>query len=737
MRNPIAMFSKWYLDRNSDMEVGRAMREGPPADAEEIPDVVVQSLANWGALLGGNRGGVPKELDNQAAHAAYHRWPYAASTAVAKAGMLVPWVVEVKQGDEWVEDEDNPLARLLRNPNAFMTSAEMFFLMLIDLGTVGQSYWHFDRDFLGKGELLPMTGVITAKCDDDGRLIGWHQKTKSKNLGIVEKDFDIDDVVYLRIPRPGDPIGGFGATQAAGSAIVLDTQTLESEYSAMRQGVHPSIILRLADKDPKKRSQTVEEFEQKHAGTRKNGGVIGISKNMEVIDTKTNPREMAFADSANMRRDEILAMAQVPASILGLSKNFNKSNIDGSNKIFDKFAVWPILVMADARLNQDLGKHYNPDPENPTVRVRHINPIPEDKAHLLEQQKVDIETNVKTINDVRGERGLEPVEWGDEPWINRSLAQPSDESRSGGGGEQSVITRIPADSARVILGRPGTTYEITQQEEIDPAPDPIGVVTADKISRRAHDMQVPLVKKLDQSFVRYFDELGRDLLRAMDEAAHLLEPVRASMAHLVEQFNMPYGINRVLDPNRLAQKMADRTKPINRFGITLGGDFEQGFHGNETTHPWNEGFLAVQEKMAEFGPEHYKEMAYAQRRTYEQIITDGLKENLTFRELRDLVVIRLQRMKESDAARIATTEATKLFGAGGQAFRETYDVKWKQWIATFVNTRNTHAAVPSPIRNDEFFQVGGDVMQWPGGGGSPEENINCNCVAVGLIKKSD
>ena len=35
-----------------------------------------------------------------------------------------------------------------------------------------------------------------------------------------------------------------------------------------------------------------------------------------------------------------------------------------------------------------------------------------------------------TINEVRGEQGLEPVPWGDAPWLPRLWAQTNDENRN-------------------------------------------------------------------------------------------------------------------------------------------------------------------------------------------------------------------------------------------------------------------------------------------------------------------
>ena len=44
-------------------------------------------------------------------------------------------------------------------------------------------------------------------------------------------------------------------------------------------------------------------------------------------------------------------------------------------------------------------------------------PVRESKDEVLKQQEQDLKWGVKSINEVRGERGLEPVAWGNVPWL--------------------------------------------------------------------------------------------------------------------------------------------------------------------------------------------------------------------------------------------------------------------------------------------------------------------------------
>jgi hypothetical protein len=51
--------------------------------------------------------------------------------------------------------------------------------------------------------------------------------------------------------------------------------------------------------------------------------------------------------------------------------------------------------------------------------------VPEDLDYLLKQEKQDLNCGVRTVNEIRSQRGLKPVSWGDEPWLPLTWAPAS------------------------------------------------------------------------------------------------------------------------------------------------------------------------------------------------------------------------------------------------------------------------------------------------------------------------
>jgi phage portal protein BeeE len=89
---------------------------------------------------------------------------------------------------------------------------------------------------------------------------------------------------------------------------------------------------------------------------------------------------------------------------------------------------------------------------------------------------------------------------------------------------------------------------------------------------------------------------------------------------------------------------------------------------------------------------------------------------------------------------IAMTETTAAFGTARQASMAAAGVQWKEWLTSHnSNVRPTHAEAEGQIRQiHEPFDVGGEELDFPGDPkGSPEEVINCHCVAIAAAGPAD
>ena len=108
----------------------------------------------------------------------------------------------------------------------------------------------------------------------------------------------------------------------------------------------------------------------------------------------------------------------VPMSYI--TKETNLANLQGSETLFMSKTIWPKVYRRDQRLTRILCPLYDP---SGALFLSSDNPVPEDEAAKREQEKSDLEHAVTWINEVRKERKLPPVEWGEFPWIPQQFFQ--------------------------------------------------------------------------------------------------------------------------------------------------------------------------------------------------------------------------------------------------------------------------------------------------------------------------
>ena len=376
---------------------------------QSVDQLVAITRASW---ANEGRGGLSVQLSAAESRQAFHGWQYACSTLLAEAVMEIPWHIQARRGDEWENAPDHPLVALLQAVNPILTGEELWYYTMLDLLMVGKCYWYLPPNALNEpGEIYPLAGTVTPTQDKDGQVTAWKQKRVEFGKGVQERTYEPEEIVFLRFPQPGNILGGFGPQQAAGAQIKLDQQITEAQWSAMKNGLWPSALLKIPGRTADERKRILDEFNERYAGVKKGGGAMGTSENVQVEWPPNKPREMGFERGGDRMRDMILAMYRVPRAILGLSEGLPRANVEGMQSVFARWSVRPKVRLVEARVNQGLvQRHYGGD-----VRLKFDDPVMADREEERADATADLEHYVISVNERRADKGLEPVAWGDTP----------------------------------------------------------------------------------------------------------------------------------------------------------------------------------------------------------------------------------------------------------------------------------------------------------------------------------
>lgn len=128
----------------------------------------------------------------------------------------------------------------------------------------------------------------------------------------------------------------------------------------------------------------------------------------------------------------------------------------------------------------------------------------------------------------------------------------------------------------------------------------------------------------------------------------------------------------------------------------------------------------------------------------ERMMERALKENWTVEEFTQNIWERLDGLALSRSRRIANTEMGKVENwAQLEGYKQSEMVELKGWLSAFLpTTRDTHAEADhyyseNPIPLADAFEVGGELLQYPGDpSGSPSNVIECKCATYPEVKEA-
>jgi len=310
------------------------------------------------------------------------------------------------------EVTEHPLLTLLRKVNPVHNSFDLWELTTLYQESHGSAYWllRFDA-FHTPSEIwiLPSQCVTPWREQNSPNLVDYYRYLSSG----IEQRFAPEEVIHFRYPDPKDPYHrGFSPLQAAFEQVALT-----SEYAAMKRATFdnqavPSVVISPQEViSPDERDRLEEQWNQKF---RKGGSgrALVAESSLKVELIRQQMGDLAQLAEQGATKEDIANAFHVPLAYL--TKDTNMANIQASAYQHMTLAIRPRLRRRDEKLNEQLIPLYDPTGR---LFVASEDPVPESQEQALQQQEMDLKTGVKTINEVRQERGLPPVEWGRVPWL--------------------------------------------------------------------------------------------------------------------------------------------------------------------------------------------------------------------------------------------------------------------------------------------------------------------------------
>lgn len=251
-------------------------------------------------------------------------------------------------------------------------------------------------------------------------LIRWYDDTSQ--YGFVNNEdlrFEPRDLIHIYDPPiRSDNKFGDSRIDTIGLALSLLFESLKYNKDFFKTGgIDPNAIVSF-DKEMTN-TEFMNEVSRLSAQAKTNRrGTLALKGG--TIQTISNMRDADFTNLFVLCRNIILNGYNVPPSLAGIieTANLSANTIDSEMRVFKPF-VGAIGETIEVAFNQALLR-------NGFSEEFSFNPIDlTDKLEEMNIRKMELETGLKTINEIRQEMGLEPVSYGDTPLSLMKESEPA------------------------------------------------------------------------------------------------------------------------------------------------------------------------------------------------------------------------------------------------------------------------------------------------------------------------
>lgn len=367
---------------------------------------------------GGNQFAIHKpgggqSIDAGKAMAAYRNFVFAATNAIAREVQNIEWRLFRRKDDALEEVFVHDILDLLDSVNDFQTGPELKFLTSTHMDLTGNAYWYLEgvESELDKPKAIYLLDPSTVKTIIDRssfpyHLAGYKVRVDSKNISL--KPYQ---VLHIRIPNPSNMFEGIGPVQNIAGWIDNDNYAMEFNRKFFLNGARVAGFLESEYVSPTQLETLKIGFADMHQGVDNMNRIAVLPKGVKWVEAGANPKDMDFRNLSTDMRDRILAGIGVSKTVLGTSESdTNRATAETADYVFAKRVIRPRMQLICSYLNEKLVARYEDD-----LVLSFVDPVPEDKTYQIEEQKAALANQPwRTVNEIRADNGMEPVEGGDE-----------------------------------------------------------------------------------------------------------------------------------------------------------------------------------------------------------------------------------------------------------------------------------------------------------------------------------
>ena len=317
----------------------------------------------------------------------------------------------------------HPVARLLERVNPWYTRADLWRATEIYLCLWGAAFWAIEQGEDGQPELWPLRPDRMVVIPDRRRYVrGFVYRDGPGALPGEQVAYTPDEIVWLRYFNPLEEMAGLSPLAPARLSADMGHEGLHFNRHLLRNSARPDFLL-LTNQEMN--DAELEDFyarwEQRYQGP---GNAHRPAVASAVRDVKTlglSHRDIDFIQGLRWSLEEVSRAYGVPKLLLGDFERATYANVQASERLFWRNTIVPEVKFLEEQLNRALLPKLGYPQLTVEFDLSAIEALQEEENSRVQRETALLDRGVLTINEVRRERNLPEVPWGDGPG-NRTSA---------------------------------------------------------------------------------------------------------------------------------------------------------------------------------------------------------------------------------------------------------------------------------------------------------------------------
>jgi len=319
----------------------------------------------------------------------------------------------IKTAVEIEEVVEHPLIDLTTQVNDFMNHTDLMELTDLHLELTGNAYWYLVPGPLGVPiEIWPLPPEKMRVVPDPEKFISHYVFITSYGSKVK---FERDEIIHFKWPNPRDPYYGMSPLQAVASMYNINYSMNEYEKAMFTNNARPEGFFYTDQEiDDITFERLKTEIVEMWQGIKNVGKTGLLDRNVKFEKVNWSPRDLAFLQGRKWSKAEIFEAYDTPIGLF--DEKANRANAEAAQYTYMKFGIAPRLRRFEEKLNERLVPRYD---DRLFVAFDEI--VPEDKEFRLKEDTELFKIGVKTINEIRTERGLGDIAGGDSTFLPQTF----------------------------------------------------------------------------------------------------------------------------------------------------------------------------------------------------------------------------------------------------------------------------------------------------------------------------